>query len=227
MILSINHRVWLLCKFFALLISTGSFFCETTNKKSHPEFLAPTEDVWCISLVTPYQVIKFWNAVGSLEYEKWKQYQNVYVSFISMEKKCFEFIYHYNCENRNRFKYLVSYSDLPRSCGYSFAVFYKTLKFRTLKHNGASTVIRLWTMYHQPLTNIKPNLALASNYLQPVLNSSVRINYEGDVWFDPVHCQATCCFINRMPLLALALHCGRERYLKNRHIKAMAEILMS
>jgi len=28
-----------------------------------------------------------------------------------------------------------------------------------------------------------------------------------------------------MPLLVLALHCGRGRYLKNRHIKAKPEIL--
>jgi len=47
-----------------------SFFLETINKKSHLEFLAPTGDVQCMSLVTPYQVMKFWYVVGSLEYEK-------------------------------------------------------------------------------------------------------------------------------------------------------------
>jgi len=38
---------------------------------------------------------------------------------------------------------MVSYSDLPKSCGYSFVIFYKTLKFCTLKHNSASIVLRL------------------------------------------------------------------------------------
>jgi len=69
-------------KFFTLLIAKGSFFLETINKKSHLEFFAPTGDAWCMSLVTPYQVIKFWYVVGSLEYEKWKQYQNVHGSTV-------------------------------------------------------------------------------------------------------------------------------------------------
>jgi len=32
---------------------------------------------------------------------------------------------------------MVSYFDLPESCGYNFTIFYKTLKFCTLKHNSA------------------------------------------------------------------------------------------
>jgi len=120
---------------------------------------------------------------------------------------------------------MVGYFDLPKLCGYSFVIFYKTVKFCTLKHNSASIVIRLWNLYHQPKTNIKPNSALACNYLQPVPNFSVWINYDADVWSGTVHCQATCSFINRMPLLVFALHCGRRRYLKNWHIKAKPEIL--
>jgi hypothetical protein len=203
-------------KFFTLLIAKGSFCFETINKKSHLEFLAPAGDIWCMSLVTPYQVIKFWYVVGSLEYEKWKQYQNVHVSFISTVGRgnVLNSFITTTVRTETGLNIMVSYSDLSKSCGYSFVIFYKTLKFCTLKHNSASIVLRPLNYVPPTQTNIKPNSAFASKYLQPVVNFSVQINYEANVWFDTVHCQATCSFINSMPLLVLALHCGRERYLK-------------
>jgi hypothetical protein len=67
---------------------------------------------------------------------------------------------------------MVGYFDLPKSCGYTFVIFYKTLKFCTLKHKSASIVIQR-NLYHQPKPNIKSNSALVSNYLQHVLNFSV------------------------------------------------------